>query len=239
MNQKIIIFTDGSSRGNPGPGGWGAIVAFPNDRITELGGFEPRTTNNRMELWAVIEALRATLEFNAPALVNTDSSYVLKGATLWLKSWQRNNWITSTKSEVLNRDLWEEMAEVLGKKSKTGGVSWNLVEGHVGIPANHRVDEIATAFADGKQIELFNDDKSKYSVDLTKLDVDATMKQMKDGGKSRSTGKAYSYVSQIDGVIQTHKTWGECEARVKGKKAKFKKALSQEEEQEIIRGWKV
>jgi ribonuclease HI len=239
MNQPITIFTDGSSRGNPGPGGWAAIVAYPNDRVKELGGAEVRTTNNRMELQAVIEALDSLKDFSAPAVVNTDSSYVLKGATLWLKGWQRNNWITSTKSEVLNRDLWEELAKVLEARSKAGGVSWNLVEGHVGVPANQRADDIATGFADGKQVTLFDGDRSKYTVDLTVVKGDETMKQAKDATRSRSTGKAYSYVSLVDGSVETHKTWAECETRVKGKKAKFKKALSAEEEAEIIRGWKV
>jgi ribonuclease HI len=238
MNQPITIFTDGSSRGNPGPGGWAAIIAFPNDKLRELGGAEVRTTNNRMELQAVIEALDALKDFSAPAVINTDSSYVLKGATLWIKGWQRNNWITSTKSEVLNRDLWEELAKLLEEQTKRGGVSWNLVEGHVGVPANHRADEIATAFADGKPVTLYNGDRSSYSIDLTVVKGNETMKQTKDASKTRSTGKAYSYVSLVDGSVQTHKTWVECEARVKGKKAKFKKALSPEEEAEIIRSWK-
>ncbi|MBX4198183.1 ribonuclease HI [Candidatus Parcubacteria bacterium] len=235
-SQAITIFTDGSSRKNPGPGGWAAIIALPNDKVTEIGGHEDRTTNNRMELQAVIEALSHVKDFNADIHLYTDSSYVLKGATLWIKSWQKNNWITSTKTEVLNRDLWEDLAKVL--ENRESKITWHLIEGHVGVPANQRADDIATHFADKKEIPLYNGPREQYYVDLSVISGNAEMKQQKSSDRSHSKAKAYSYVSMIDGIVQTHKTWAECEARVKGKNAKFKKAITPEQEAEIIRSWK-
>ena len=151
---NITIFSDGSSRGNPGPGGWGAIVATC-DNVLELGGGEKHTTNNRTELLGVINALSS---FESPVskleeiVVNTDSSYVINGITKWIYSWQKNGWKNSTKDDVQNRDLWEELTKVSsGKKIK-----WNYVGGHIGIPGNERCDTIATSFADNFKIKLLD-----------------------------------------------------------------------------------
>ena len=119
---SITIFTDGSSRGNPGPGGFGAIIVKHNDsqnnaeqtrnnaEVTELGGREEYTTNNRMELLAVIRALQQIQDFRFKIQVFSDSGYVINGITKWVFGWRKNNWITSTKSPVENRDLWETLA---------------------------------------------------------------------------------------------------------------------------------
>ncbi len=149
---SIIIFTDGASRGNPGPGGW-AVVIVDREEVTELGGAERETTNNRMELTAVIEAF-AFVEIETsdvdsipqPINIYTDSSYVLKGAQSWLKGWLKNDWKTKTKDDVLNKDLWQRLATVMEGKE----ITWHLVKGHVGIAGNDQCDKIATAFADGK-----------------------------------------------------------------------------------------
>ena len=153
----ITIFTDGSSKGNPGPGGWGAIVAYP-DFVQELGGRAEQTTNNRMELAAVIEALR--IAENDEITVHTDSEYIVKGITEWVNGWQRNNWKTAAKKPVLNQELWQELLEVVrGKKIK-----WVVVKGHSGVPANERCDQIATTFADNAHFELYSGERSDYFV---------------------------------------------------------------------------
>lgn len=231
MPREIKIFTDGASSGNPGPGGWGAIVAS-HSKVKEIGGGEDKTTNNRMELKAVIEALKVVNEVNSDHKVTiySDSSYVINGSTSWLKGWKRNNWQTKQKSEVLNKDLWMEIDPLLEKID----CSFISVEGHVGIPANERADKIATSFSQDENIELFDGDLSDYEVNLEDLGSDSELKET----KNRSKMKAYSYLSLVDGVLEKHKTWGDCEDRVKGKSdAKFRKAISEEDEKAILEEW--
>lgn len=244
MKDKIIIFSDGSSRGNPGPGGWGAIV-LSDGKVKELGGREKHTTNNRMELLGAISAL-TSLESPASRLdpsqmksqfdgagivVNTDSSYVINGITKWVYGWQKNGWKNSMKDDVVNRDLWEELI----KASEGRKIKWNYVGGHIGVPGNERCDEIATAFADDADIELFNGNLFDYKIDLFAVKGC----QIKIASKSSSKKPAYSYLSLVNGVLNIDKTWGECEKRVKGVRGnvKFKKATSVEEEKEILKSW--
>ncbi len=228
---EVIIFCDGASKGNPGPGGWGAIVAL-HDKVVELGGAEAHTTNNRMELTAALNALRAAKGATALVVVHTDSSYVINGITKWVHGWQRNGWMTKEKKDVLNKDLWAPLVEAAEDLSH--GIAWEYVGGHVGIKGNERVDAIASDLAEAKHVDLYDGSRSGYPIDLTDLGHDAGLKEKKSSSKSRSSAKAYSYVSKVDGVIEVHKTWAECEARVKGKPARFKKALSPEEEAQII-----
>jgi ribonuclease HI len=218
----ITIFTDGSSRGNPGPGGWGAIV-LGDETVTELGGRENNTTNNRMELTAVISSLESVSQEHEITLY-TDSAYVLNGATRWVKGWEKNNWKTSTKDPVLNQDLWERL--VGAKQHKV--IHWNLIKGHAGHAGNERCDVIATMFADNNPVILYNGSRARYGVHVSISESAGT--------KSKSKSKAYSYVSMVDGEIKVHKTWEECKARVNGvAKAKYKKSTSPENEEEIIR----
>jgi ribonuclease HI len=223
----ITIFTDGAARGNPGPGGWGAIVVG-EDTAIEIGGREEHTTNNRMELMAVISALES-IPREREITIYTDSAYVLNGSTRWIFNWRRNNWITTQKEEVLNRDLWERMFETITHKI----IDWQLLKGHSGVPANERCDVIATSFADNNQIILYNGSRERYGVSLS---TGAT----KESKKTKSRSKAHSYVSEVGGVVEVHKTWEECKARVHGvPKARFKKSTSPSEEQEIIREFKI
>jgi ribonuclease HI len=233
MTKKTIIYTDGSSRGNPGPGGWGAIIA-DGEIVKELGGVEKRTTNNRMELIAVVKALEYAIRRKLQsAEIRTDSSYVLKGATLWLPNWKRRNWKTAGSSEekqmeVANRALWEKMDFLLPQIK----LQWTLLEGHIGIDGNERCDEIATVYADGDLVPLYEGYQKDYPVDLT-LRYDKKLLEKKAQHKTTvgKSGKAYSYLSWVDGVIKIHKNWAECEERVKGKSnVKFRKALSAEQE---------
>jgi ribonuclease HI len=218
--EKISIYTDGSSRGNPGPGGYGAVV-FEGNKVTEIGGREERTTNNRMEIKAAMEALKST-PLNSEVEIHTDSAYVLNGITKWVIGWKRNGWKTKEKEDVLNRDLWEELLEETQKRK----VEWKKVAGHSGHGLNERCDEIATGFADGKKVELYSGPRDEYVVkESTGSGVNST----------KNKGPAYSYVSMVKGVIQTHKNWNECKERVNGAKgARFRKATSPENEREII-----
>ena len=135
--QLVEIFTDGSCRGNPGPGGFGAILRY-GEKVKEISGCEKKTTNNRMELTAVIEALRA-LKKPCHLRITTDSNYVLKGMTQWLPGWIRRNWLNSQKKPVLNRDLWEE----LHKLAQAHTIDWIWIKGHSGHPLNERCDRLA------------------------------------------------------------------------------------------------
>lgn len=243
-SSDIIIYTDGSSRGNPGPGGWGAIVAT-RDRVVEVGGGDKHTTNNRMELMAAIESLAYVRDLGDVYAIDmrADSAYVINGITKWVAGWERNGWVNSKKEEVLNRDLWEELLHVVSDVNMSGStIVWTYAPGHSGIPGNERADEIATACADGKHPKLFNGAHAEYDVDLERLTVDLTSKKQKKSPeeKARQKMKAHSYVSLVGGKFMTHKTWAECEKRVKGVKgARFKKAVSAEDERAIKDAWGV
>ncbi len=224
----ITIFTDGAARGNPGPGGWGAIV-LDDDRVVELGGREDHTTNNRMELMAVISALKSATTSH-DMTIYTDSAYVVNGITRWVKGWQKNDWKTSTKDDVVNRDLWEQL--ILGVEHKV--IDWKLIKGHAGTPGNERCDVIATSFADKNPVVLYNGSSERYGVDTS------VSENISTGTKSKSKSKAYSYVSSVKGIVQTHKTWDECKARVHGESwAKYKKSVSPEDEENIIKEFTV
>ena len=135
---KITIYTDGACSGNPGIGGWGAILLYQDHR-KEIYGGDKYTTNNKMELMAVIEALSVLKKENCNIEVYTDSQYVKKGITEWLFGWKRNNWKNSKKQEVLNRDLWEKL-DVLTSKHN---IEWFWVKGHNNNELNERADELA------------------------------------------------------------------------------------------------
>ncbi len=152
----ITIYTDGSSKGNPGPGGFAAII-FDGENVKEIGGRENKTTNNRMEIMAAIEALKNIPE-NENVKIHADSEYLIKGITIWIKNWQKNNWRTEDKREVLNKDLWEKLLEVTLSKN----IEWKKVLGHSGHEENERCDEIATGFADGEKVKLYNGLKQGY-----------------------------------------------------------------------------
>ena len=149
----IEIYTDGSSLGNPGPGGWGVFI-IKNEELgikndIELGGGENDTTNNRMELQAVIEALKYLRKSDflniKEVTINADSSYVLGGVTNWIFGWEKNGWRTANKKPVMNQDLWKQLiAEVRESKAT---ITWQKVKGHSGHVYNDKADEIATTYA--------------------------------------------------------------------------------------------
>ena len=220
-NVKVTIFTDGSSRGNPGPGGWGAIViteskhvsdksviAHGGDTIMELGSGEKFTTNNRMELSAALNGISHTRE-GSSILLHTDSSYVINGITKWIHGWKKNGWVTKAKGDVLNKDLWIEL-DALSSGRK---IEWKYVGGHIGILGNERCDHIATAFADGRKIELYDGPLGGYDLpnilDISHDEILAKKKSSSSHSSASRSSKAFSYVSVIGGVIEVLHSWNE------------------------------
>jgi ribonuclease HI len=135
----VDVYTDGACSGNPGPGGWGAVLRW-RGRERELSGFEPQTTNNRMELRAAIAALE-TLKRPMTVRLHTDSAYLRNGVTLWLPKWKATGWQTADKKPVKNQDLWRALDAALGQHR----VEWHWVKGHSGHPENDRADALARA----------------------------------------------------------------------------------------------
>ena len=135
--KQVEIFTDGACKGNPGPGGWGAVLRS-GEREKEVCGSEARTTNNRMELMAAIGALEA-LKRPCRVTLTTDSTYVRDGITKWIHGWKRNGWRTAAKKPVKNAELWQRLEEAARRHE----IDWQWVKGHAGHPENERADEIA------------------------------------------------------------------------------------------------
>jgi len=231
---KLIVFTDGACSGNPGPGGWGAIVAFGEDRVRELGGQESSTTNNRMEMTAAIEALRfaaASGEKISDLIVYTDSKYMIDGLTKWISGWIRNGWINGGGEPVKNKDLWVELHRLKTEFEKSG-TSFRLqyVAGHSGVDGNERCDAIAQGFSGGAEPVLFEGPRSAYAVSFEVSEVVSTPKPK---------GKPY-YLAVVDGAIFRDETWPACQARVQGRRgARYKKVYSKAEELEIFKQWGV
>ena len=136
--KQVEIFTDGACKGNPGPGGWGAVLRMGGHE-KELSGHAPATTNNRMELSAVIEALGA-LKSPCEVALHTDSRYVIDGITKWIFGWQKNGWKNAAKKPVVNIDLWQALLIAI----KPHKISWHWVKGHAGHPENERADKLAS-----------------------------------------------------------------------------------------------
>lgn len=136
-DRKVILYTDGACSGNPGPGGWGAVLRY-GDAVRELHGGENPTTNNRMELMAAIEGLES---LTRPCTVDlfTDSEYVRKGITEWMKGWKARGWQTADKKPVKNQDLWQRLDQAATRHQ----IAWHWVKGHAGIPDNERADALA------------------------------------------------------------------------------------------------
>ena len=152
--KKVVIHSDGACQGNPGPGGWAAVLAF-GSRNRELSGGVPATTNNRMELQAAIEALRALKE-QCEVEFYTDSEYVKNGVSDWLVKWKQNGWRTKAKKPVKNEDLWRTLDSSASKHK----VDWHWLKGHAGHVGNERCDELATEEI-AKVRKMFNPDQLK------------------------------------------------------------------------------
>ncbi|PZU13502.1 MAG: ribonuclease HI [Sphingobium sp.] len=139
---QVDIFTDGACKGNPGPGGWGAVLRF-GDKEKDISGGEAQTTNNRMEMMAAVEALNA-LTKPCRVTLHTDSKYVMDGITKWVFGWQKNGWKTADRKPVKNAELWQELLKATARHQ----VTWRWVKGHAGHPENERADALACAAAE-------------------------------------------------------------------------------------------
>lgn len=241
MTQKpldfVAIYTDGACSGNPGPGGWGAIILSPEATIIELGGGENPTTNNRMEVKAALEALKRARVWKEPVKIYTDSTYLIRGITQWIWGWRRKGWKTAEGNDVSNRDLWEELSRVVAARDDETPIEWNYVRGHTGNPGNERCDRIAVAFSQNDHLSLYQGPLKNYSVNILDFPDTVPLPEMKPKEEKKAP---YSYLSLLNGVTVRHRDWASCERRVKGQSgAKFKKAMSESDEREILKSWNV
>lgn len=235
MKDIVTIYTDGASRGNPGPGGWAAII-MTDSKVVELAGGVNPATNNQMELRAAEESLAyAKKHFPKKTIVlYADSAYVLNGLQSWIHGWRKNGWMTAAKKPVENRAQWENLAAL--KDFFGGNLELVKVAGHSGHVYNDRCDELAVAAALNNTLDLFEGTSSAYEKKLaTQKPVSVVKKTTATKTEKKSDAKAYSYVSCVDGVVHADTTWAACERRVKGKKgAKYKKVFSKTEETELV-----
>ncbi|WP_299876542.1 ribonuclease HI [uncultured Cocleimonas sp.] len=143
--QKVVVYTDGGCRGNPGPGGWGAVLKF-GEHEKEIYGYEAETTNNRMELMAAISALEM-LSRSCEIELTTDSQYVRKGILEWMDGWKKRGWKTAAKKPVKNKDLWQRLDAAV----QSHNINWHWIKGHSGHPGNERADDLANRAMDEKK----------------------------------------------------------------------------------------
>lgn len=243
-DQQWIIYTDGACSGNPGPGGWGAIVAS-SSHVTELGGHSSSTTNNRMEVQAAIEALRFILANQKPlqslekVTLYTDSKYLIQAATSWIWGWRRNNWVTAQGDEVKNRDLFEELDGLVAPiRSK---ISWNYVPGHQGIAGNERVDTIAVQFVqESYSQDLYAGPLSGYVFDVWQQPALQDLQKNPSKKKEGSGKKALGYVAYIDFKLHHFTQWADCARVTQGRSGvRYKKYHSRQELEQILTEWSV
>ena len=163
----VAAATDGACSGNPGPGGWGALLRFEDGSVEEFGGHDPATTNNRMELQAALELLQRLKQLprHPDLTIRTDSKYLIDGLGSWMKGWKRKGWKTAAGKPVLNQDLWKAL-----DAARLNDVPLAYVKGHSGDPDNDRVDRIAVAFSQGRSLDL---GQSTIERDVAAVDVDA------------------------------------------------------------------
>jgi len=219
--EGLRIYTDGACLGNPGPGGWAAILVR-DGRCEELGGREEHTTNNRMEMRAALEGLRRARSGEWVHIV-TDSRYLHDGMSRWIHAWKRRGWRKADGDEVLNRDLWEGLD---GLSRVPRRVTWEHVRGHSGHAWNERCDAIATAFARGEGPELRSGDGSWV---------------LGDGRSTLPAGLSFPvYLSLLEGELRLHEDWDDCQSWVKGARgAKYRKVKSPAELDAVLDGWGV
>ncbi len=230
-SEYMILYTDGACRGNPGPGGWAAIILSPSGQVHELGSFHPSTTNNRMEMTAALEALKA-LPAAKPAVLLTDSTYLIRGALYWAHGWQKRGWKTAQGEAVQNQDLWQKLLEELKKRK----VEWRYVRGHAGIPGNERCDQLAVAFSQGEIPHLYRGHLKNYPHATLELPPFEPLPEMKSNASEKKS--VFGYISYVQGEYSFHQSWAACEQAVKGRpNARFKKALTREQAQRELESW--
>ena len=248
MENSIHIYCDGACSGNPGPGGWAAVLIFPEGTVREMGGGERPTTNNRMEMSAAIAALIAVKDRPEPVKLYTDSALLVNGISSWIHGWKRKDWVTAGGAPVVNRDLWESL-DALAQFRK-GRLAWVHVKGHAGQEINERCDVIAVAFSKNVPMPLYNGPAVGCGYSLLPPGAEHLHKPAAPRGKASgghpsssvhrsSKSKAGSfYISLVHGQFERHATWPQCQARVNGASgARFKKVSSPQEEAEVLKLW--
>lgn len=223
-----VAYTDGACLGNPGPGGWGARILYPDGSVAEYGGAaRALTTNNQMELQAAIEALQRMRHFQSVTVV-TDSRYVIDGVTQWIHGWRRRNWLTASRTPVKNQQLWMRLADL-----NHTGVRWQHVRGHSGDPNNERVDDIARAFAQGACPVLFKGRVGDDSDPVQAYLQAASTPVLPQVNRQKASGRVFDkpcYVSIVHGQVTLDAEWALCSARVRGVSgALYKKVRNAEE----------
>ncbi len=233
MEETVRLVTDGACLRNPGADGWAALIVRGGG-VEEYGGYEADTTNNRMELQAVVEGLRR-IGKGTPVVVVSDSTYLLNGITKWLPLWKERGWQTKMDTPVLNRDLWEQLDSLNGSH-----ISWEWTRGHAGDPTNERADFLARAFARRKQPRFTN----KLPVAVPgyiapqPVKLKTPVHLAADFTAHRPT--QITYLSLVDSELQRHFSWEACNKRVSGVfNAKFKKCASLEEEMLQLEKWEI
>lgn len=246
MENTISVYCDGACSGNPGPGGWAAVLIFPEGTVREMGGGERPTTNNRMEMSAAIAALIAVKDRPEPVKIYTDSALLVNGINSWIHGWKRKGWVTAGGAPVVNRDLWESLDALV--QFRKGRLSWVHVKGHAGQEINERCDAIAVAFSKNARPALYDGPAVGCGYSLLPPGPEHLHKPAaKSGGSSgghahsssrRSSGAGAFYISLVHGRLERHATWPQCQARVNGASgARFKKVSSAEEEAEVLKLW--
>lgn len=211
--------------------------------MTELGGHEPETTNNRMELTAVGKALRHLERAPGPIHIHTDSTYVIQGATKWAFGWSRRGWKTAEGGEVANAIYWKRLMALLAQRkenhaAEAAAVAWFYIRGHVGVPGNERVDAIAVAYSKGRDARLYTGPLHGYGVAVHDLPEDMSLPPEKPKEQREAAAKAYSYLSQVGSSVKRHASWAACERRVKGVSgARFKKTKNALDEAKVLEDW--
>lgn len=230
---SYLIVSDGACSRNPGPGGWGLILVTPSGHVTEFGGNESESTNNRMEMMGFYRGLQEIyrvsqhgqnpLDRDAKIIhAISDSKYVLDGASKFVHAWKRNGWKTVAGGDVKNQDIWEKILKGMdllrGLQFK---FEYELVKGHSGHDANERVDQIAVKFCKNESIELYSGPLSEYEVNL-----------------EASEPFEPCYLSWVDGKLLRHQTWEACKRATEGKRgAKYKKVVNRTQEKETLGAW--
>ncbi len=248
----VLVFADGACSGNPGPGGWAAVVfqrrePLEDSEVVELAGFKDDTTNNRMELTAVGKALRHLERVPGPVAIYTDSSYVINGLTKWIHGWKKGGWKKSGGEAVANAQFWKRLLELIESRAAAalGGAEFHYVPGHSGVTGNERCDALAVECSKGGRPALFTgrygDYLQRFGMDLFDWIVEAADFGVNGGSRTppvRGKKGPPVYLSLVDGKVERHATWSECEARVKGRSgAKFKKCRDDAEAARVMREW--
>jgi ribonuclease HI len=182
---RILIFADGAAKGNPGPGGWGSLIVYPDDRVWEIGGPSPRATNNQMELIAAIKGLMFIASAKGDSALLTDSAYVLQGLKSWVQGWMRRGWKTAQGTDVANIELWKMLYGLYQERKLSGDISLHYTRGHCGIPGNERVDFLADAFALRTPHVLFEGTLQEYGHPVLDIPYDTSIPEAKAKASAR------------------------------------------------------